>query len=218
MKKLMFIFGLIFLLSLINEVCAVRINEVELNPVGKDSGNEWIELYSDEEIDLSSWKLINNDNDSIELNQVFQGYLVINFDTQWLDNEDEKVFLYYDLELIDDTLLFSDSDDDDKTWSYCDGDWVFVSSTKDLVNFCGEDKEERNLNISKEINEAKENSSMENEIIQLGKMESPKTENIKTNENIIYKSKSELIKKYSVFGFALLCVVLSILLVLNKLN
>jgi hypothetical protein len=44
------------------------------------------------------------------------------------------------------------------------------------------------------------------------------SEDIKTQNNILYQSKNELIKKYSVFGFAILCAVLCILLALKKLN
>jgi hypothetical protein len=53
------------------------INEIELNPQGADKSNEWIELYSQEQISLKDWKLINNDEDEFLLTQTFQGYLII---------------------------------------------------------------------------------------------------------------------------------------------
>jgi len=70
------------------------ISEVELNPLGTDSGNEWIELFSKSEIDLEEYKLINNDGDEFSLNQIggFSGYLIIELSKQWLDNEDESYF------------------------------------------------------------------------------------------------------------------------------
>jgi len=43
-----------------------------------------------------------------------------------------------------------------------------------------------------------------------------KSEDIKTKGNMIYQSKTEYIKKYSIFGFALLCVGLSVFLVFKK--
>ena len=44
------------------------------------------------------------------------------------------------------------------------------------------------------------------------------TENIKTQNNIIFQSKTELIKKYAILGFALLCIILSALFGFNKLK
>ncbi|MBT4165473.1 hypothetical protein HOE04_00355 [archaeon] len=46
----------------------------------------------------------------------------------------------------------------------------------------------------------------------------PQSEDIKTQNNIIYQSKNELIKQYSVYGFAILCAILCVLLAFNKLN
>ena len=43
------------------------------------------------------------------------------------------------------------------------------------------------------------------------------SEDIKTHGNMVYQSKTEGIKKYAVFGFALLCVGLSVLLIFKKL-
>lgn len=227
MKKLI-ILGLIILLFVVGGVLGVRINEVELNPAGKDGGNEWVELYSEQEIDLAGWELVNDDNDVFELNQGFQGYLVIDFETQWLDNEDEKVVLYEGLRLVDETDLFSDADNDDKTWSYC-GDWVFVGQTKGLVNFCEEkdegvgadnilesDGEVKKDFYEEEIEEVEE--LKEKEVIQIGSKNEIIGVEGKPTAKVIYESKSEKIKKYAVFGFALFCVVFGVLLVWTKLN
>jgi hypothetical protein len=78
----------------INLVSGVRINEVEPNPSGADSDNEWIELYSDTEINLTNWTLRDLDDNIIELNQTFSGYLIINLEGTWLRNTNESVFLY----------------------------------------------------------------------------------------------------------------------------
>ena len=54
MKKSLICLLVLIILSLINCVNAeIRINEVELNPKGDDAGYEWIELYSEYEINLS---------------------------------------------------------------------------------------------------------------------------------------------------------------------
>ena len=39
---------------------AIVINEVEQNPAGEDRNNEWVELYSAEEINLDGYFLANN--------------------------------------------------------------------------------------------------------------------------------------------------------------
>ena len=64
------VLGILIGLLLISCVSAIRINEVELNPEGTDAGNEWIELFSSEEIDLTGWTLkyatgISNDGNVI---------------------------------------------------------------------------------------------------------------------------------------------------------
>jgi len=47
LKKILGLFIiLLFSVLFINSVIAkIRINEIELNPSGADTGNEWIELY-----------------------------------------------------------------------------------------------------------------------------------------------------------------------------
>jgi len=51
----------VIILILLPIVKSVRINEVELNPAGTDSGNEWIELYSPVTVDLTGY-LIHSSN------------------------------------------------------------------------------------------------------------------------------------------------------------
>lgn len=136
-------------------VSAIRINEVELNPDGSDSGNEWVELYSEDEIDLTDWKLVNNDDDEFELIDIqdsFSGYLIVEFDGRWLDNSNERVFLYNNESLIDESDEFDDGDNDDYTWQYCDN-WKFLSETKDSDNECGNDnnEDENNEDSNSEI-------------------------------------------------------------------
>jgi len=348
MKKLgLFILGLFILLSLIHGVLGeVRINEVELNPLGEDSGNEWVELYSDVEINLTGWTLEDSEENVLELNETFNGYYIID---NYIFLEDGVFFLYNDSGLIDEIDIMNDSVNDSKTWQYCEDNWTFVEMTKGSVNSCdeenindsdeeeeisldidweddeiingkefeikitaenledeeydvkvwiefeendtiisdrygedskGDDKwvsgtyyiynlfngpgdktkdielriredygnfegnakiffkirgvteierdieilereEERPRESKKLIEESVDseiNSSLTGEVINLGnKAEKPIQEDVKTNE-VIYESKNEVIKEYAVFGFALLCVSLSVLLVLNKLD
>jgi hypothetical protein len=129
---------LIVSLILINLIYAeVRINEVELNPVGTDTGQEWVELYSDSLINLDGWKLVNHDNKVLPLNQSFNGYLVINFKEQWLDNENESIVLYNGNSLVSMTPVLKDSSNDNKTWNYCNDKWLFLIPSSGLANNCG---------------------------------------------------------------------------------
>ncbi|MEK6872380.1 MAG: hypothetical protein AABW90_00020 [Nanoarchaeota archaeon] len=77
---------------------------------------------------------------------------------------------------------------------------------------------DENKQENKEKNETLTDAKLTANIIRLGKIvnnETEKTENINTNY-IVYESKTEIIKKYSVYGFALLCVGLCILIVWRK--
>lgn len=79
----------------------IIINEFDLNPAGKDAGNEWIVLYnpSEVEIDMSAWTLetthgkrviVRIPQDTIMLPK---GYWTYIHPRQWLDNEDELIIL-----------------------------------------------------------------------------------------------------------------------------
>ncbi len=233
------------------EASAIQITEFESNPAGSDSGNEWIELYSDEKVNLESWKLENNDEDVLELDKEFSGYLVIEFEKQWLDNKDEKVILRNsNNEIIDETDVFDDSKNNDKTWQICENNWIFVNMTKNNENNCeeqeeneeeqeneedGENEEENSENEEKENDEDTEKEDKENEkentintetnsvktesIIRLGSKK--KSENTKGNSEsdfskTIYKSASEKAKKYAIYIFNIILIILVLLLIKKK--
>ncbi len=129
---------LIALVSIALVSAEIRINEAELNPTGNDAGNEWIEIYSDSQMNLNEWKLVNSDNQIYSLNNVIQEYLIINLDKQWLDNENESIRLYNQSILIHETPFFKDASNDAKTWSYCSNTekWVLTNPTKGSANNC----------------------------------------------------------------------------------
>lgn len=116
----------------------IIINEVELNPEGDDQGFEWVELYSEEEFDLEGYYLENNDGDIYKLSGVFSDYFVVQFESQWLDNSDEKVYLKNDNEIIDETPVFTDEENNVLSWGWCDSvnDWRFTPSTQGQGNEC----------------------------------------------------------------------------------
>ena len=124
----------------------LKITEIESNPTGTDSGDEWVEIFSSSQIDLEGYYLENNDEDIYYFNASFQSYYVIELNGQWLDNSDEKVFLKNELgETIDEGEVFEDSENDDRTWQYCDGNWVFADESKGSANDCSGDEDEEDL-------------------------------------------------------------------------
>ena len=47
----------LIILAILPAVYAIEINEIMYNPVGDDSGNEWVEIYLPEKINLSNWTI-----------------------------------------------------------------------------------------------------------------------------------------------------------------
>lgn len=181
MIKRCFCISVLVVVLLIQGVIAVRINEIELNPSGTDAGNEWIELYSEEEIDLEGYKIVNNDDGEIILNVTFSGYFIYLLEKQWLDNSDEKVFLYKDRELIDETEIFKDDKNNDLTYQFCDNKWIFKEKTKGEKNDCPNlpPVEEVIQNDTEEIIEDEEKEVIEEE------PEKEKKESVQEDKKVI---------------------------------
>ena len=141
---------MILIIINLSSINALIISEVESDPQGTDSKNEWVELYSQEEIN-GEYILVNNDAggvyDNEDSNQIkvhfnFQGYYVYIFGTQWLDNSDEKVYLYDSTgNLIDSTNLFDDGGNNNYTWQKCEDTWIFEEETRGFENCIIEEPE-----------------------------------------------------------------------------
>ena len=215
-KSCLISFVFVFLIS---NVSGVRISEIESNPAGTDAGAEWVELFSEQEVDLDKWKLVNNDGDEFELDGTFSGYFVVEFSEQWLDNKDEKVFLYDKNTLVDESELFFDSANNDKTHQFCDS-WVFNSGTKGRENDCAgkEEDDDENKEDEKSGEIVLEKADGE-EIINLGGSGSVISLNspaVQDKEKVIYESKNEKIKKYAVYGFALFLIFVVVVLLVRE--
>ncbi|MBU2053136.1 MAG: lamin tail domain-containing protein [Nanoarchaeota archaeon] len=210
MKKVV---SIIILVILLTNISAIRINEFELNPSGADTGNEWVELYDRGDFDLGGYKLVNNDGDEIELSGSFSKYYIYTLEKQWLDNTDEKVFLYKDGELIDETDLLDDEENDDKTWQLCGKDWEFYEETKDDKNDCKKEDEEENEieltnNVIEESSGDKETKTLplEVQIISLS------AKDIKSEKDKKSLDKSD----YALYGFGGFCILLVVLFIIRK--
>ena len=129
---------------------SLKINEIEFNPPGKISGNQWIEIYNPSNflLDISNFLI-----KSVELGRSIQvssgfvvepnGYVVIPFQTRVLDEKrDSIVLLTPDSVEIDKTPFLSDEVDDDKTWQRFPNaidndnitDWHFRDNTFRITN------------------------------------------------------------------------------------
>jgi beta-lactamase superfamily II metal-dependent hydrolase len=127
---------------------AVCINEIEQNPLGSDTGNEWVELYNptDSVVDLSSWEIRATHGASASVRIApgtlisGHGFCVVGNAVQWLDNASEVVELRdASGRLVDVTPLggVSDSANDARAWGRMpDGapDWVFLPSSRGARN------------------------------------------------------------------------------------
>lgn len=123
----------------------LKINEVEYNPPGPVSNNQWIELYNGGEniVKIGGWLV-----KSTKLGKTFSipagfvilrnDYLVIPFNSVMFGLENESlVLLTPDSVEVDRTPLLSDTADDDRTWQRfpngidtdTPGDWAFKNST-----------------------------------------------------------------------------------------
>ncbi len=152
-KILIFVFALALLLS---DVSAVRINEVEANPL---EGKEWIELYNDDEdINISNWEIYDGNpqkiftipnGTSIDKND----YYVIELNRSWLNNDGDYVTLYDNSEnKIDETYTLKEGEKSSKTYQFCSSSWKFMGSTKGQENNCAEQQTEGE-NQTKRIDE-----------------------------------------------------------------
>lgn len=222
--------------SLGGSVYAIEINEFESNPEGSDSGNEWVELYSEEEFELDGFYLENNDEGVYNLSGSFSGYLVIEFGSQWLDNTDEKVYFKNENdEIIDETPNFDDGDNDGNSWNKCDGEWLFINSSKGEENLCDEEQDDDNDDDSDDddsdddgsSNLADNSNSQEFNVIanvNTNKKEKivlnapiKKSEDENKKESNVFSSKQEKLRLGVIYSFLIFSVVLIILLAWKRL-
>lgn len=232
--------SLILIIFLSSFAASISFSEVELNPAGTDTGNEWVELYSDSEYDLTNHFLQNHDGKNFNLSGSFTGYYVITFIGQFLDNSNESLKLLRNSEVISQTSVLKDDKNNDLTWSFCNPEWVFVSPTKSAANVCTSSSqsispvssqtspaktqtsstktlvsENKSLNQEnfRQINFSQTLTPLQNEPEPSKIILSPKSKSAATS-NFTIKGYSSIIIPY-VFSF--ICMIIIILLALRKL-
>ena len=126
----------------------IVINEVELNPSGLDEGNEWIELYNPNNIsvEVNSWYLKDKENNRIDITRFTleaNSYKVLTLNSSLLNDDEETLKLYNNRdELVDETIVMRDEQDNEFTWSRkpngydsnINTDWNLQKATKEFSN------------------------------------------------------------------------------------
>ena len=119
----------------------ISINEFEQNPLGSDSGNEWVEIYNmGNPVNLSGWRISNSDGDnfSFPADTIYDFY-VLELPGLALKNLNENLSLYNQFGFFVDSSgeKFNDTANDNRTWSrFPDGtgDFTFQDETKSFSN------------------------------------------------------------------------------------
>jgi len=134
-------------------LCAVVINEIELNPTTTDPlAAEWVELYNSgpDNVDIGGWLVVVqaypwSGSMEIPLGTVIpaNGYKVVTGDPRWTHGVNASAILYdASSEEIDRSPILEDDEDDGSDWSrYPNGvdsdritDWAYITSTKGREN------------------------------------------------------------------------------------
>lgn len=223
---------MVFLLtiSLTDNVSSLRVNELESNPEGEDSGFEWIELYSDEEVSLDGYILDHEGRGaSINLTGTFSGFFVLTFQTQWLRNTNETVYLKNGEQIIQTIGPFSDNKIE-KTYNFCNDEWKFDTGTKNEQNSCSNSGSSVQTNTNNNQNEIEVQEKNKDESVVKDTKISPiplvtEKEEEKKIEKISLGKKSEIqevTRTYKtrigvIYFFIGFCVFLVILIALRKL-
>jgi hypothetical protein len=227
------VFLFIMIVMVIDFASGIVISEFEMNPEGKDAGFEWVELYSEIEIELSEFTLKNNDGDEEDLAGNFVGYYVVEFDSQFLDNTDEKVILLEDDDEFYNTPTLDDTNNDERSWNLCDDEWVFIKSSKGEENDCPrkegivrENDDNREKIIVDVIEEVEKVEDVIDEVVEiLGVNREIEVEKIVLNDPTAeelgveggFDSKDQKLKTWMLFAFLGFLLVLIALLALRRL-
>ncbi len=236
MMKYLFVILMVFLfiITLTDNVIALRLNEIEANPEGDDSGFEWVELYSLDAVSIDGYILDHEGRGApLNLSGSFQGFFIINLQTQWLRNLNETVYLKFNEEVIDSVGSFNDNKVE-KTYGLCDGEWKFTSSTKNEENYCDSGNTQTTTNNSQnqqnsnsEDEQEETNESLDNKVIDVVNLTKKLSEDIpdkksKISLNENNELKSEITKTYKtrinvIYFFIGFCVLLVVLIAFKKL-
>jgi len=189
---ILFIIASILIISYVE--AEVIISEIMYDLGGSDTGREWIEIYSDEEVNLSGWKFYEAETNHklilINGSEIFSGYAVIadkpeNF---LLDNPDFNGILFdstFSLKNDNETIALKDSslnltfeitylsewggDGNNKSIQSVDDEWCEGIPTPGKENECYEEEapaETEEENQTEQTNQTEEEDNTKNETIE----------------------------------------------------
>src|SRR3989344_4265292 len=175
----------LFIMILTSNVYALRLNEIESNPEGKDQGAEWVELYSEDHVSLDGYYLENGDGEIIDETSSFS------------DNKVEKTYGF-----CKDSWEFIESTKNEE--NPCGGQEENMENEEIPKSINNEDKNSE-LKINEEITENLQNISYNPpKKISLGSNIDQEIEDFEVTKT--YKTRLGVI--YFFVGFSILLVVL----------
>ena len=139
MDKIIFLASLLFFLTFPSIVNAqVVLNEIMTKPT---SGNDWIELYSDTDVDISGWTIIDSTSQVAEIppgttiGPSTSKYYIVEAGTR-LNNSGDSVYLINGSSETSDEYSYSSNPGEDVSFGrYPDGqDWKTCAPTKESSN------------------------------------------------------------------------------------
>jgi len=227
---------LVFLVLFLQNISAIIINEIEINPLEGVSGKEWIELYNDEEreVDISGWAIWEGlatpkkrytlpENTTISSGE----YFVIELSSARILNNNGDFVTLYDVDetKIDETPELVESESSSKTWQLCN-EWEFLDTTQGEENNCPEEQEEDQEDEENETENQEEEIMDEEELIKENSQDEEITslstdyseeetkerapieaKHIKSEDNNENQDKTDY-AKYGLFSFCILLIVL----------
>lgn len=95
LKYQVYLISLFVILFSIHVFAETRINEVMYNPKGTDNHKEFVEIYSDDQLDLNNFTISDGDSEDklVKLNDISSNYALI-VETDYILNIPDNIALY----------------------------------------------------------------------------------------------------------------------------
>lgn len=129
-------------------ISGLALSEIELNPTGEDRGNEWVELYSAESVNLEEYTLVNGRGIAFNLSGTLQGYAIFHVPGNWLVNTNASVLLRHEETILQHVESLEDTANNANTWSACGSEWTFGPGSPEDDNGCPSSEEREEEEVS----------------------------------------------------------------------
>ncbi|MBI2044441.1 lamin tail domain-containing protein [Candidatus Pacearchaeota archaeon] len=221
-RKILLFF--ILTISLVSQISAIIISEIEINPANGKTGKEWVEIYNDEnkDIDISGWSLwdgLTSEKKRYtfpENTEIKEGdFYVVEFSNVLNNGGDFVIFKDDNGKIKDKTENLKEESASSKTWQFCNGEWIFDEQTKENDNECKKESNDEESNAGNNVNETNDEEDNNYTGEEIKNINAPKSlspiklgaKTIKSEEN-----KELPIKKYAIYGLIGFGILISLLL------